>query len=100
MKEICPICEKQSQIKSIKKSESINVRGEIVDVEYEVQKCNECGEEYMETETAHDPFVYAYAVYRKKHNMLRPEEIKEIRKKYGLTQGEMSRLLGWGAAPR
>lgn len=98
MKEMCPICEKESQVNAIKKKEAINVRGELIDVEYEVLKCNECGEEYVNTETPHDPFVYAYDIYRKKHNMLQPDEIKEIRKKYGLTQGELSRLLGWGGA--
>jgi putative zinc finger/helix-turn-helix YgiT family protein len=98
MKEICPICEKDSRAKVIKKKESMNVRGKLIDVEYEVFKCEACGEEYMDTETEHDPFVYAYASYRKKHNMLQPEEIKEIRRKYGLTQGELSGLLGWGGA--
>jgi len=98
MKEICSICEKESQVKAIKKKDTINVRGELIDVEYEVLKCDECGEEYMNTETTHDPFLYAYAIYRKKNNMLQPEEIKEIRKKYGLTQGELSSLLGLGGA--
>ncbi|PIQ44748.1 MAG: hypothetical protein COW04_11385 [Deltaproteobacteria bacterium CG12_big_fil_rev_8_21_14_0_65_43_10] len=98
MKEICPICEKESRAKVIKKKEAMNVRGERINVEYEIFKCDTCGEEYMDTKTGHDPFVYAYAIYRKKHNMLQPEEIKEIRRKYGLTQGELSSLLGWGGA--
>lgn len=98
MKEICPICEKESRAKVMKKKESLNVRGEHIDVEYEVFKCEACGEEYIDTETEHDPFVYAYAIYRKKHNMLQSDEIKEIRRKYGLTQGELSGLLGWGGA--
>jgi putative zinc finger/helix-turn-helix YgiT family protein len=98
MKETCPICEKESQVKTLNKREPINVRGELIDVDYEVLTCDECGEQYMNTETEHDPFVYAYSIYRKKHNMLPPEEIKEIRRKYGLTQGELSGLLGWGGA--
>ncbi len=98
MKRICPICEKESRAKIIKKKESLNVRGEHIDIEYEVSKCEACGEEYMDTKAEHDPFVHAYAIYRKKHKMLHPEEIKEIRRKYGLTQGELSSLLGWGGA--
>ena len=30
--------------------------------------------------------------------MTQPEEIRALRTKYGLTQGELSKLLGWGAA--
>jgi len=30
--------------------------------------------------------------------MIQPEAIREIRKKYGLTQGELAGLLGWGVA--
>ncbi|MBI4621577.1 MAG: DUF4065 domain-containing protein [Desulfobacterales bacterium] len=98
MKEICPICDKKSRAKLIKKKEAMNVRGERINVEYEVFKCYACGEEYIDTETEYEPFVYAYAIYRKKHNMLHPQEIKEIRRKYGLTQSELGGLLGWGGA--
>ena len=76
----------------------MNVRGDLIHVEYDVFKCEACNEEYMDMGTANDPFVSAYAIYRKNHNLLQPEEIKDIRRKYGLTQGEFGGLLGWGGA--
>ena len=38
----------------------------------------------------------AFIKYRNNHGMIQPNEIKEIRKKYGLTQQELSKLLGFG----
>jgi putative zinc finger/helix-turn-helix YgiT family protein len=74
------------------------VRGEPIQVEYEAFKCDTCGETFLETKTEDDPFITAYTIYRKKHNMLQPDDIKKIRMKYGVSQAELGRLLGWGGA--
>mgnify|MGYP003572615004 FL=1 len=39
----------------------------------------------------------AYREYRRRHDMLQPEDIQKWRNYYGLTQTEVSRLLGWEA---
>jgi putative zinc finger/helix-turn-helix YgiT family protein len=98
MDNFCPICEKKGKVERILKTREFNVRGESIKVEYEAYKCDTCGETFLETKTEDDPLVAAYTIYRKKHNMLQPDDIKKIRMKYGISQAELGRLLGWGGA--
>jgi len=98
MEKICPICESEGTITKNKIKENFNIRGEDINVEYESFKCSKCGEQYIDSTPENDPFNLAYRKYRKAHNMLQPEDIKGIRKKYGITQNELSRLLGAGGA--
>ncbi len=98
MRGICPNCERETELEFIKEKEEIVVRGEPIEVEVQYYKCSKCGEEFEEHNTEYDPLDKAYREYRRRHDMLQPEEIKDLRKKYGLTQGEMSKLLGWGGA--
>lgn len=98
MKDICPNCEKQSKIQLVKKEENINVRGESISVEIEFFRCLECNEEFIDAFSDNNLLKAAYREYRKRHNIMQPEDIKELRNFYGLTQNEMSKLLGWGGA--
>jgi len=82
----------------IKKSENINIRGEDIEVLVEYFKCNICGEEFEDQNSNYDPVAEAYRIYRELHNLIQPEEIREFRKRYGLTQNDLSNLLGWGGA--
>src|SRR4030043_1288333 len=98
MKGICPNCEKETELELIQKVEDIKVRGEVIKVEVKYYKCKNCGEEFEDPRSDEDPLDKAYREYRRRHGMMQPEEILESRKKYGLTQNEMNRLLGWGGA--
>jgi len=98
MKGVCPNCEKISELEHIITIEELNVRGEIIKVEVEYYKCAECGEEFENPSSKDDPLEKAYREYRRKHGMIQPEEIREMRKLYGLTQKELSNLIGWGGA--
>jgi putative zinc finger/helix-turn-helix YgiT family protein len=98
MKGICPNCEKETELELIQKEEDINVRGEVIKVEVKYYKCKSCGEEFEDPKSDEDPLDKAYRLYRRKHEMMQPEEIRDFRKKFGITQNEMSRLLGWGGA--
>ena len=97
MKRICPNCEKESDVLEIKTKESITVRNEKIEVDVEFFRCEECKAEFENTRD-HDALEVAYKVYRCRHNMLEPDQIKEWRKRYGLTQKELSQILGWGDA--
>jgi putative zinc finger/helix-turn-helix YgiT family protein len=98
MEKKCPICESEGTISKNKVIEIFKIKGEGIEVEYEVFKCDKCGETFIDSNSDNDPFNYAYRKYRKIHNMLQPEDIRETRKKYGITQTELSRLLGVGGA--
>lgn len=97
MKAVCPNCEKETKIERIRTKERIDVRGETIDIETDYSKCTECGAEFENTR-GHDALEEAYRAYRARHGMLQPEQIRDWRKNMGLTQKEMSALLGWGDA--
>lgn len=97
MKNICPNCEKETNLTLRREKEVIEVRGEPIDVESEFYVCDECGEGFENTR-GYDSLEVAYQEYRNRHHMLQPNEIKEWRKNYGLTQKELSQILGWGGA--
>ncbi|MCW8935168.1 MAG: DUF4065 domain-containing protein [Gammaproteobacteria bacterium] len=94
---ICPNCEKKTDIKSINQSISIDVRGEDIEVVEKFYQCLECGESFESTQD-YDVLDAAYREYRKRHNMIQPEKLRNWRKSMGLTQKELSDMIGWGGA--
>jgi len=95
MKGICPNCEKETELKLVRAKEVVEVRGEPIEVDVEFFKCTECGAEFENTRGP-DSLAAAYREYRRRHDMLQPEQIRDWRKQYGLTQNELSKILGWG----
>ena len=98
MKGICPHCEKETNLEWVRSEEEIKVRGELIKVDVEYYKCKACGKEFDDPRSDDDPLDKAYREYRRRHGMMQPEQIRDLRKRYGLTQNEMSSLLGWGGA--
>lgn len=98
MKGVCPECEQIADLETVRRDLEIVVRGEPVTVVAELQRCLSCGEEFKDLSSDVDVLDLAFLEYRTRHNMLMPEEIKGIRERYGLTQSELSALLGWGGA--
>lgn len=94
---ICPNCEKEAKINTVTHLEGIDVRGVTIEVEARYYQCTECGVEFENTQGP-DALELAYREYRHRHEMLQPEDIREWRKTYGITQKELSALLGWGGA--
>lgn len=95
MKGICPNCEKETELEHVRTKEVVEVRGEPIEVDSEFFKCTECGAEFENTRGP-DSLALAYREYRRRHDMLQPEQIRDWRKQYGLTQKELGQLLGWG----
>lgn len=93
----CPACEKTGCVEYRESEEIFKVNEEEIPILTSYYVCNECGVEIEDPFEEKDPVSEAYRIYKKKHNMLQAEEIKELRKKYGLTQGEFGKLLGIGA---
>lgn len=95
MKGICPNCEKETELELVRTRKMVEVRGEPIEVNAEFFKCTECGAEFENTRGP-DSLALAYREYRHRHEMLQPEQIRDWRKQYGLTQKELGQLLGWG----
>lgn len=98
MKLFCPNCEKISEVEFINSNEEFEIRGETFKVDVKYFKCAHCGDEFDDPSSDYDPIEIAYDEYRKIHGYVQPNDIKDFRKKYGLTQAEFSKLLGFGGA--
>ena len=94
----CPNCETETDQKVISEVINIDVRGEMILTPITYYLCNECGEDFEIPNPEYDPLDQAYREYRKRKGMLQPEEIRDFRKSLGLTQQELSNLLGIGIA--
>lgn len=55
-----------------------------------------CGEVELTSEAMDEASSRVDCMFRKKHGLLKPDEIKDIRKDLGLTQVEMQSVLGTG----
>ncbi|ADD03324.1 transcriptional regulator, XRE family [Thermoanaerobacter italicus Ab9] len=98
MKKFCPVCGKEQETKVIEKEEVSNVRGDEIKALARIRVCSVCGEELFDEELEEENIQRVYDIYRKKHGILSPEEIKRIRESYGLSQRAFAKLLGIGEA--
>jgi putative zinc finger/helix-turn-helix YgiT family protein len=92
----CPGCESEQELEHVRRRETVTVRGEKIQVQASYWRCRACGEEF-EGPDGHDEVAQAYTVYRAKKGLMQPGEIKRLREEYGLTQGELAKILGFGA---
>lgn len=90
----CPYCDgfavlQKQQRELVYRKEQFKV------VEY-FYKCEKCSEEFTTTESDTVTLLQAHNQYREKHSIPFPEEIVEIKEKYGLSAAKMSEVLGLG----
>lgn len=90
----CPICEKKRNLVYGKRTEVVKVRGEEIPVRVNVYHCTEGDHYFYALNNEEDKYQTAYSEFRKRKGMLQPEDIKELRNKYGLSQRAFSKLLG------
>ncbi|UZQ82696.1 type II toxin-antitoxin system MqsA family antitoxin [Thermoanaerobacter sp. RKWS2] len=98
MKKFCPVCGKEQETEVIEKEEVSTVRGDEIKAFARIRVCSVCGEELFDEELEEENIQRVYDIYRKKHGILSPEEIKNIRESYGLSQRAFAKLLGIGEA--
>ncbi len=97
MFDFCPNCGLEDKLQRTQIQEEIKVRGEVFNVQAAGFVCHKCETSYSDLDSkSDDPYAIAHEMYRSKHSFLDPEEIKQIRLNYELTQRELSGLLGWG----
>lgn len=96
MRKYCEKCGREVETKVIAKKEAYDVCGEAIEVDAQILVCAECGEELYCEEFDNATLICAYNEYRRRHKLLLPEEIKNIREQYGLSQRSFAKLLNWG----
>lgn len=94
--EFCPVCEETGCLEYKEGEEIFKINEEEISVFTSYYVCKNCESEIEDPYDNKIPVTEAYRIYKQKHNMLQAEEIKELRKKYGLTQGELGKILGLG----
>ena len=60
-------------------------------------RCDRCGETFYDGEMTTESFRRMAAAIRAEDGLLAPDEIVGLRKKYGLTQAQLERLIGAGS---
>jgi putative zinc finger/helix-turn-helix YgiT family protein len=93
---ICPNCLEQTDRRLERRREIYPVRGVPIEVNADVESCIQCGTEIANPELEDAALTRAYDLYRKLYGTIRPEEIRKLREKYGLSQRSFARLLDWG----
>jgi putative zinc finger/helix-turn-helix YgiT family protein len=75
---------------------SVSFRKESFDMMFHCYICEESGESFTTTGLDEINMLQVHGLYRSKHNLPFPEDIKQIRNKYGLAASKMSEILGLG----
>lgn len=89
-----PITNKE--MKLIKEKRYLNFRKESYEIVFHAYLCEESGEKFTDTKLDVLNTTQVYNKYREKHNIPFPEEIKQLRENYGLSQNAISQVLGFG----
>jgi len=92
----CEKCDDFVKYEVKNKEETYTVKGEEIKIDAKVAYCKNCRKEIFYEELDKENQRKVFDIYRERHNLLSPEDIKDIRLKYSLNQREMSQLLGWG----
>lgn len=93
---ICSNCYNEHNFEIREEREVICVRGEDIEIFSKVTYCKDCGTKVWNPEHDNNNLKLAYNLYRKKHNLLTPEEIIAIRERYGISQTTFAKVLGLG----
>jgi putative zinc finger/helix-turn-helix YgiT family protein len=93
----CPMCEEERAARAETVREEYELRGEKIALDVPRLICLTCGELVID-EAYGDPTLRLYAEYRRRHNLLTPDQIRGIRDKYDLSQEAFAILLGTSPA--
>lgn len=94
---LCMCCMEEHEVKTVLVKEVSLYKNKKVSYEAAYLYCDEAQELYMNEQQLKDNALCMKNAYRKAEGLLTSNEICAIRKKYGITQNDLSVLLGWGA---
>lgn len=92
--EICPMCGGPATL--VEEPQTMSMAGRSVTYLDRFHRCGTCEETFYSREMAAESFRRAAAVIRAEDGLLAPDEIIGLRRKYGLTQAQLERLIGAG----
>jgi len=94
---LCTCCMEEHEVKTAVFKEKTIIKD--VEIEYEAcgYYCDLADEIYVDEALMRENNIKLRDAYRKKVGLLTSEGIRFIRSKYGISQGDLCLLLGWGA---
>ena len=95
MRVYCPYCKKEVEYK-IEKRDLKEFRGIEVNTFENIAICNECNQDLYVNEIEDENNKRIYQIYREKANIIKAEDIINLRKKYDISQRELTAILGFG----
>lgn len=91
----CPYCKKEVEYK-IEKRDVKEFRGVEINSYENVAVCKECDQNLYVNEIEEKNNQRIYEIYREKANIIKPQDIVDLRKKYDISQRELTAILGFG----
>lgn len=92
----CPTCYFEQTTMVIQKEETLQVKDREITLTVPVRVCKICNEEIYDKDLDSKTLQMFYSEYRRLEGLLQPEEIKNIRLKYHLSQASLAKMLGFG----
>ena len=93
---LCPCCMEEHKVKTVKINERTTFKKRKVSYDAIYMYCDIADELYMDEHQIVENDSRLKDAYRKIEGLLTSEEICGIRAKYGITQRDLSIVLGWG----
>ena len=95
MRVYCPYCKKEVEYK-IEKRDIKEFRGIEINTYENVAVCKECYQDLYVNEIEEKNNERIYELYREKANIIKPQDIVDLREKYNISQRELTFILGFG----
>jgi len=94
----CPSCWVSVQAEVQEREEVISVKGVDISVTSQIAVCPDCGAGIGDLRLEEENLQRAYDQYRREKGLIFPQEIRDLREKYGISQKSLGLLLGIGEA--
>ena len=95
-KKFCFCCMEEHEISIVKIRENNIFKGETVEYDATYEYCEKANETIASEKMMSSNDISMKNAYRKKMGLLETTEICAIRQKYGISQSDLSSVLGWG----
>ena len=95
MRVYCPYCKKEVEYK-IEKRNIKEFKGIEINTYENVAVCKECHQDLYVNEIEEKNNERIYELYREKANIIKPQDIVDLREKYDISQRELTSILGFG----
>lgn len=98
LEKFCPECLEETDCSPIEITKEFEVKDEKIKIKARYLTCHQCNEIIPDPKLDEENFQRVYAEYRRRKNLLQPGEIVALRNKYGLSQRQLAKILGWSHA--